>query len=500
MKIAIGGFQHETNTFAPGTTGWAEFNTPGGWPPLTLGAAIPPVMEGRNLPIAGMIEAARAQDFAFVPLVWCQAEPGGMVERAAYERVVALFLDALAEQGPFDGVLLDLHGAMVVEELGDGEGDFLTRIRAAVGPDVPVACSLDLHANVSRAMVEQSDFLSAYRTYPHVDMAETGRRTAEVLFGMVRSGTRFAKAFRQAGYLLPIPSQCTLAEPTRGIYARMAEIEAAEGVHLSFSPGFPPSDTPDCGPSLLAYGLDGAAALESRMQLFSDLVDRAEARYAEDRVLSEDEGVGLALSLAGSATRPVILVDTQDNPGAGGTGDTTGLVRALMRQQATNAVVACLYDPDAAEMAHRHGVGARYAAEIGGRSGPDGVTPLAETVEVLAIGDGRFNGTGDFYAGSPIDLGPTALLRIAGSGVSVIVGSRRSQAGTQALFYHLGVDPRRLAIIGLKSSVHFRADFQAIAERIVVVKSPGYNTADPAELPYRKIRPTVRRSLGAPSA
>ena len=493
MKIAIGGFQHETNTFAPGTTGWVEFNTPGGWPPLTVGGSIPEAMKGRNLPIAGMIDEAIAQNVDFEPLVWCQAEPGGMVERQAYERVLALFLEAVTAKGPFDAILLDLHGAMVIEGIGDGEGDFLRRIREALGPNVLIACSLDLHANVSHAMVTHSDFMSAYRTYPHVDMAETGRRTARVLFGMLRSGKRFDKAFGQAPYLIPIPSQCTLAEPTRSIYQRIEEIEREHCVHLSFSPGFPPSDTFDCGPSILGYSTEGQDNLDRQMQSLADLIKKAEVDYSKDRIYSEADGVCLALETAASTARPVILVDTQDNPGAGGTGDTTGLVRELVKQRADNAIVAFIFDLHAAERAHQYGIGARFEAEIGGRSGPEGVTPLKGTFEVLAVGDGRFRGTGDFYAGSAVDIGSTALLQISGTGVSVVVGSRRSQAGTQAIFFHLGIDPKTLSIIGLKSSVHFRADFQSIAERIIVIKSAGFNTADPAELPYKRIRSGVRR-------
>jgi hypothetical protein len=275
---------------------------------LTVGDAILDVMKGRNLAIAGMIDEAVTQDINFEPLVWCQAEPGGVVAREAYERVVTLFLDAIARKGPFDAVLLDLHGAMVVEGIGDGEGDFVRRIREAVG------------------------------TYPHVDMAETGRRTARVAFDMCRSRKRFAKAFSQAPYLIPIPSQCTLAEPTGSIYARLEAIERAHDVHLSFLPGFPPSDTADCGPSILGYGMEGQEYLDRHMRSLVDFVEKAEAGYTEDRIFNEADAVRLALETAASAARPVILVDTQDNPGAGGTGDSTGLVRQLVKQEAPNAV------------------------------------------------------------------------------------------------------------------------------------------------------------------
>src|SRR5690606_24492593 len=168
------------------------------------------------------------------------------------------FLDAIASKGPFDGLLLDLHGAMVVEDIGDGEGDFLRRIREAVGPEAPIACSLDLHANISPEMVGHSDFMSAYRTYPHVDMRETGRRTAQVLFNMCRSGTRFAKALVQTPYVIPIPSQSTLAEPTSSIYTRLEQIEREQRLQLRFPAGFPASATWECSAARV-----GCAAAQS---------------------------------------------------------------------------------------------------------------------------------------------------------------------------------------------------------------------------------------------
>lgn len=492
MRVAIGGFQHETNTFVPETTGWVAFNTLGGWPPLTVGADIIPVMQGRNLPAAGMIEEATMEGVDFTPLIWCQAEPGGMVERDAYERIVALFLKVIDDAGRVDAVLLDLHGAMVVEGIGDGEGDFLKRIRDHVGPDVLIAASLDLHANVSQAMVEHSDFMSAYRTYPHVDMAETGRRTARVLFDMVRSKTRPGKSFFQVPYLIPIPSQCTLSEPTKSVYAQLEALEVSAAAHLSYSTGFPPSDTADCGPTVLAYSIGGQATSEAVLKALSDIVLASETSYAEDVILDEKPGVALAIELVENAKRPIVLVDTQDNPGAGGTGDTTGLVKTLIEAGAKGAVVAVIFDPEVADLAHGHAIGALFEASIGGRSGPDDVTPLSGTFEVCALADGDFIGTGDFYAGSMVNFGKMALLRVDGTDVRIVVGSRRSQAGTQGIFRHLGLDPDALKIIGLKSSVHFRADFQEMAERIIVVKSPGYNTADPAELPFTALRDGVR--------
>jgi microcystin degradation protein MlrC len=187
-----------------------------------------------------------------------------------------------------------------------------------------------------------------------------------------------------------------------------------------------------------------------------------------------------------------VLADTQDNPGAGGNADTTSLLKALVAGRAARVLAGVYCDPQAAARAHDAGVGARIDLELGGRSGPPGETPFAARFDVVALGDGRFVGTGPFYRGGRFDLGPMALLRV--DDVHVAVASRKQQAADQAMFRHLGADPADFAVLALKSSVHFRADFGAIASRIVVVEAPGPNVADPARLPFTRLRPGMRTS------
>lgn len=217
----------------------------------------------------------------------------------------------------------------------------------------------------------------------------------------------------------------------------------------------------------------------------------AEPAFAAIGLRQGPEAVRHALQQAGGA--PVILVDTQDNPGAGATSDTMGLVREALAQGAPDAVVAVIHDPDAAARAHSAGLGAELQLSLGGRGDSPGAGPLAARFVVEALGDGRFAGTGGYYNGDILNFGPMALLRVAGSGVRLITGSNRAQAGTQAIFRHLGLDPAGIAVIGLKSSVHFLADFAGLTERIHYASFPGLNTADPAEFGYRNIRPAIRR-------
>ncbi len=215
-RIAIGGFQHETNTFSSIPASFADFEAPDAWPGLTRGGAMLEAVAGINLPAAGFVQEARSLHHELVPLTWCSAQPSGRVTRAAYEHISALLLDDLRRAGSVDGVYLDLHGAMVAEHIDDADGELLRRVRALVGPDVPIVASLDYHANVSALMALAASALVSYRTYPHVDMAECGAQAARVLQDLL-GRPRPAVALEQVDFLMPLTSQSTLVEPMRSL-------------------------------------------------------------------------------------------------------------------------------------------------------------------------------------------------------------------------------------------------------------------------------------------
>lgn len=495
-RIAVGGFHHETNTFAPLKATFRDFEQADGHPALSSGEALFAAVDGVNLPITGGVAELRGLGHELVPLSWSSAVPSAEVEQDAYERIVGDMLEMLERAMPIDGIYLCLHGAMVAEHLEDGEGELLRRIRALVGSDVPISVSLDLHTNITREMFALSDVLDAYRTYPHVDMMETGRRAATHLDDLLNREVRYHKAFRKAEFLVPLNWGCTFVEPAQSLYAKLAELEAgavADGVRtLSLTMGFPLADIAEVGPAVLAYGTDRAAT-ES---LADEMVDALAAREAEfnGRLLAADEAVAEAKRQSARATRPIVLADTQDNPGGGGPSDTTGLLKALISGDAEGAVLAILWDPEVAARAHDVGEGALMTASLGAKSGVAESSPVEGEFKVLKLGDGKFTGTGPMWRGARIDLGPMALLEIAG--VRVIVGSVKMQAADQSIFRHFGVEPAEEAILALKSSVHFRADFQPIAEEIILVETPGPCYADPAKLTFRNVRPGVRMRPG----
>ena len=486
-RIAFGGFQHETNTFSTALAAYEDFERAGGWPGLSRGKEIFAAVEGTNLPVAGFIAAATRAKYDLLPLLWCSASPSGRVTRDAYERIAGELCRRLSEALPLDGLFLDLHGAMVAEHLADGEGELLARVRRIVGPDLPIVCSLDFHANITKAMVDRSTAMTAYRSYPHVDMAETGERSAALLDRVIGRGP-LAKALRKLPFLIPLPWQCTLIDPAAALFRTLEGLQDAGIADMSFAPGFSPADIPDCGPAVLAYG-DDRATVEAKAERLAASVAEAEGDFA-GKVWNPDEAVREAKRLAERAAGPVVLADGQDNPGAGGHSDTVGLIEALIHGRAEGAVAGLLCDPVAAEIAHRAGEGAELEFAIGEGSRMPGHRPLAARFKVERLGDGRFNATGPFYAGNRMQLGPMVLLSTGG--VRIVLSSRKQQAADQAMFRHLGVEPREQKILALKSSVHFRADFGPIAAAVLVVAAPGANPIDHRKLPYRHLKPGMR--------
>jgi microcystin degradation protein MlrC len=485
MRIAIAGLLHESHSFAPFPADLAAFEKPGGFPPLSRGAAMLAAIAGTRVPAAGAREVAEAEGHAIVPLAWGFAMPSAPVTARAFDTIAGWIVADAEAAMPLDGLYLDLHGAMMVEGLPDGEGELLGRLRAQLGAELPIAVSLDLHANVTRTMVERADVLTAYRTYPHVDMKETGARAMRLLLDRIAHGRPYARRHLPIDFLVPLSAQCTLASPMQELYAAIPLLMDRTGaVDLSLALGFPYCDFAGCGPAVTAYAVSEDAAEAAAAGLHATFVGRRAEMV--QRLWSPEEAVRHAKAAAALAGPPIVLADTQDNPGGGGHGDTTGLLRALVEGGAAGAVIGVLNDAEAAAAAHAAGAGAAIAVALGGRS--DGA-PFEGRFTVERLGDGRFTCTGPMTRGNRADLGPCALLATAG--VHVLVASRKMQAYDQAMFRHLGVEPSTVPIVALKSSVHFRADFQPIAKEILIVAAPGPVVADPAALPFRNLRPDL---------
>lgn len=488
-RIAVGGFMHETNCFVSGVTDFEYFAEHRDRPPLCRGKEIFEWLPGAGMGMSGFLEAI-GKDHELVPLVWSSGGAGALVSRDAFERLASEIVGALSQAMPVDAVYLDLHGACTSEDFEDGESELLRRMRAALGPDVPIVVSHDYHANVTPETAEYCEALCGYYTYPHIDRPETGARAAAALETILERGMPTAKAIRKIPFLIPLTFQCTMVEPSAGIVeaSRASEAASNDVLTLSYLAGFPPSDQYWCGPSVVCHGYDGVA-VNAAADALAQKIEDLESAFAETE-LEPGDAVKQAMEIAKSAARPVVIADTQDNPGAGGTCDTTGMLAALVENDAGGAVMGVLADAVAAEAAHAAGENAKIDIALGGKGGIEGDTPFKGTFTVAKLGDGQVHCTGPYQGGRIMDLGKMALLRTGG--VSVVVASKRVQAGDKEMFRHLGIEPADQKILVLKSTVHFRADFQPIAEKVLVALAPGGHISDPRRYDYAKLRPGIR--------
>ena len=483
-RILVAGFQHETNTFAPSKASYENFVRGEGFPQLVRGNDVLALSEV-NIPAGGFLLEAERLGFEPVPVIWAGASPSAHVISETYDRIVKEIVDAAATED-IHGIYLDLHGAMVAEQTDDGEGTLLKRLRAIVGEDMPIVVSLDLHANVTQVMIDHADAMVAYRTYPHVDMAETGRRAAELLHLRLSHG-KLQRMSLRLPFLIPINGMCTLVNPAKSLYERLELLEN-ENLSLSFSPGFPAADFDECGPVIWGYGIYGDELTNAVTDLYNMIVDQED--LWEVPFMDPDDAVQLAISVARTATKPVVIADTQDNPGAGGDSNTTGMIKALLRNGAQNAAVGLVCDPDAVQHALKAGVGGRIKIALGGQSGVAGDSPLEAEFEVVHLSDGRCRFAGPMMHGMDADLGAVACLQI--EGVKIAVSSSKSQMLDRVLYRVAGIQPESMSILVNKSSVHFRADFEPIAERVLIAKAPGPMTADPADMPWTRLKKGIR--------
>ncbi|NNE78709.1 MAG: M81 family metallopeptidase [Silicimonas sp.] len=490
-RIAIAGFQHETNTFMPTRAGIEDFRVADSWPALLEGQAVIDETKGMNLPIAGAARAAeKAGGIELCPLLWCAAEPSGLVTDDAFDTIADMILSGLAASGPLDAIYLDLHGAMVTESQDDGEAALVARIRQQVGPDVAIGVSLDLHANISARLVQTADLITIYRTYPHLDMADTGARCMTELTRKL-AGTSRRAAFRQAPFLVPLQAQFTGADPCRSLYRLLDDLPACADEYVDLAMGFPAADVPDSGPSVIAYApaTDRAEALAEKVMT---ALCAAEAEFETD-LLSAEDAVRKAMSMPGSG--PVIIADVQDNAGAGASSDTTGLLRALVGCEARNALLGVVWDGEIAARAHDAGVGEVIDGELGGKSGIKGDAPFRGQFKVLALSNGEIPYTGQMYGGGIAKIGPSCLLQHGqgSNGVRIVVSSGRTQCLDRAFFTHFGEDPSQADIVCVKSTVHFRADFEPGSRAVINAKAPGGFPCSLDEVQYKKLRGGVRQ-------
>jgi microcystin degradation protein MlrC len=496
MKVLIAGFKHETNTFAPDRAAWSAFERGEILPSAVRGAPMLRMLDEVAVPATGFLRFARSQGWEPVPSLWCGAAPSNCVTPDAFERICGEICDDVKSR-VFDAIYLDLHGAGMTDDADDAEGELLSRIRALVGDSVPIVASLDLHANVTHRMLECADGLVSYRTYPHIDYVETGELTGEVLRRRIVRGIRETVRYERLPFLIPVNSQNTTYGRPKAIYDRLVEIDEMCGTISSFCMGFPLSDFDECAPMIWSVGDKAGQAVEKIEEL------AGEPSQWRLNVASADGAVERSIYRASESGAPVVIADTQDNPGVGGTGSTTGMLHALLNGGAgkrfpQRVALGVLNDPEFAIQAVNAGVGARLQASLGMATEVwDGLTdpPVTGEFIVRAVSNGWVTYKGPKMKGFVAELGPSACVEI--DGVLVVVASGKIGAQDRELFRFVGIDPEEMKIIVVKSSNHFRADFAPLVEDeqqdILVAKARGAAAVDPGDLPWRKLPDTIRR-------
>lgn len=483
MRIATGGISHETSTYAKSPTTLRDFENGLG---QYRGQAILERFAGTNICTGGFMEGAKKHGFELIPLLWTFAYPSGLIPHADYQTLKGEFLQRLEEAmraGPIDGVLLDLHGAMVVEGIDDGDGDFVESVRRVVGPGCPIVVTFDLHGNHTARRVAAADAIIGFDTYPHVDMAERGREAADLIVRMVNGEVQPVMAFRQMPFFWSASAQVTSHPPIDEAFRLVHEIENRPGIlSVTLATGFPWADVPDMGPSIIVVGdKDQALAERTAAELEEWVFSRRERWYRQPPTIASALELGVA-----AGKYPIMLADMADNTGGGASGDSTEVLQTFIDRKLSDALVLYMVDPELANAAHVHGVGAKFETTVGGKSDPIQGPPVVGTVEVVALSDGRFTYDGPMYAGLTGELGTSAWIRIGGVNVAVV--TRRVQPLDQAFARSLGIDCSRMKYIAVKSAVHFRSGFEQLGGSIYNIDARAVHTHNFATLNHQKRR------------
>jgi microcystin degradation protein MlrC len=474
MRIAVGGLMHETHTFAAERTGIEPFQ-------LREGADIVE-LAGTNASIGGALDGCRAEGADIVPLVYGFAIPAGYVDRAVYEDLVTRLVDRLTAAGEIDGVVLTLHGAMVVDGIEDAELDMLERVRAVVGPGRPVAVTLDFHANTSRRLTELATLIVGYDTYPHVDPGERAQEAVHLLVRAIRGEVAPTMGFA-APPLMPVPqAQMTSREPFASLFAHVHALEAAgTALSITLAGGFAYSDVPMAGLSVTVItDNDPTMAQALADEIASMAWDRREQMSVTNTPVPEAVAAAIA-----EPTGPVVIVDVGDNIGGGTPGDGTVVLAELLRQDAQRAVVV-IADPESASVAIQAGVGAEVDLMVGGKADRLHGDPVRLQGVVQSVHDGRWVHEGPENAGVPVDSGPTAVV-VAG-GVTVVITSRKTMPGDQQQLKSVGIEPTEQHLLVMKSAIRWRGGFAAITARSIDVDTPGLGSVNLGNFDYQRIR------------
>ncbi len=480
MRIAVAGFMHESNTFNPLKADRAAFLAQS----LSFGPDWVAEWRDAHHEVGGFVEGVDAAGHELVPLAMAWATPSGPVTDDIFDEVTGHIIRELRRQKP-DGLLLALHGAMVVESHPDGDGEVLARLRQTLGAEFPIVVTLDLHGNISERLVGHATAAIAYRTCPHVDQRERGLQAADLLLRTLRGEVRPRQALAKPPVIVNIMTHDTSEEPLRSLMERARALERQPGIlAVSLLPGFAYADVPQMGPAVIVV-TDGDAG---RAQDESERLGR-ELWADRERLTAELPDPAAAVAEALQITGlPAVLVDTGDNVGGGSAGDGTILLAELLRQGATDAVV-CLYAPDEACQCAAAGIGNEVRLSVGGKVDRHHGEPMPVAGRVRVLHDGTYIEPEVRHGGKRVNhMGLTALVDLPGRNL-LVLNSLRHPPFSLGQLTCLGIQPRRQRILVVKAAIAYKAAYAPIAGAIIAVDTPGLTAVNPRRFTYRHIRP-----------
>lgn len=495
MRIALGGITHEANTFCPHATDLADFC---GRQWLRGDEILVNWTATRTEQAGALSVLTRTPDCQIIPTMLARAMSGGPVRAEAFRALLDELLERIAAARPVDGVLLVLHGAMMAEGAPDATGEILARVRALVGPDVPVVGTLDLHANVTRRMVGEATALIGYHTAPHVDMYETGQVAAGVLIATVEGDLTPTPALARLPMLLPPENSTHNWGPLAEVIDRALEleqegaIERGDVLHAGIYPVQPWMDTEDVASSVVVITNGDLDLARTCARELAELFWANRAEFVTELV-PPDEAVRRALGRSSGGRSPgaVILCDSADSTTSGSTGDSTAILSALLRAAAlrgapvAETVLINVVDPGVVARAMEAGVGATISVEVGGTLAPNYFSPVPLTAYVKTLSDGTFTFKGPGMRGVPHHMGRTVVL--VQGGIHLVVMERGVSQWDPQMYRSLGLEPADARIVQVKSPMAFRAAYEGIDDEVIVVAAPGAANPDLRSLTWERV-------------
>ncbi|MEQ8817712.1 MAG: M81 family metallopeptidase [Thalassobaculum sp.] len=487
-RIAVLGFALESNAFAP-PCGRADFEQRGTYRGAEIDrearAEHPAIYSGISGFYAEMDRRYGRSGWQPVPVVHAASQPAGPVEEDYFKGLLAEFEAGLAAAGPLDGVYIAEHGGATATHTHDPDGEVFALVRRAVGPDVPVVATLDLHANVSDVMMDSVDVLVGYRTNPHVDIFERGAEAARLLEELM-AGVR-PTAFRVRLPLVgPSVTLLTADGHPYGDLIRLGQSKLDDRVmNVTILAGFAFADTPKNGMTVIVTTRDDPA-LAKRLAVELAAAGWADRGRYVPRMIGLDDAVAQALAAGADPMSPSLLfADPADNPGGGGRGNTTYILAAFLAAGVHGCIAGVFFDPALVEQAFAAGEGNGFRADLNTRETARFSDPLSWDARVVHLHDGRFVGRHGMVEGKSVDLGRTAVLAL--DGVTLVAISKRQQCLSSDFFEAFGIDVAGARSIVVKSRGHFRAGFQHLfpPERIREVDVPGLTSPNLANFDWQ---------------